>query len=578
MLTLLAAAPAPAVCAEGPLQTVTLQFRATHRYLNFPVRIGGVSHVGAISVDGETKRAFEVQLADGNPDWWAPEDISIWRGKTVTLTLDRLPAGSQIPSLIDQSDAPRLSRDFHHEAFRPRFHYSAPYGFELDVENSCFFEGWYHLFYCWSNLSNKQGSSIWGHAVSKDLAHWRDAAIAWPDQDMWSGSAIIDANNTSGLGRNGRPPMIFIYTRPGKAATSDARPGEQCLAYSDDGGRTVNAYPGNPIVHKLQDSFGPNGPNRDPKVFWYAPKHEWVMILYVAMPGGALLPDGKTDDQHNTFQFLTSPNLLQWKQTGCSIPGFAECPDFYELPVDGNEANEKWVLYSAGGQYRIGSFDGERFTPETPRLANTRGIVYAGSSFSDLPPGDGRRIKMIWTTAPAPTMPFNNHISLPMAQTLRTTPAGLRLFSWPAREVDQLHTGAPFSMENQVLSEGEDPLANLAREGVDIDLDIDLLKAAGLDLIVEGMPIHIDTARRLLTCKSKDSPYEYQAELMPENGRLHLRVFSDKTSLEIYTGPVYIAVPNLAAPWSKPRLGLRALGGPVKINSLRIWSMQSIWD
>jgi len=584
LVALLALIPG-VLCAEGnpatapKVGTVTLQFKATHHYLNLPVRIGGVSRVGSISVDGDEKRVFEIQLADGKPDWWAPEDISPWKGKTVTLKLDPVPSDSKGPSLIDQTDEPRLPANFHHELFRPRFHYSAPYGFELDVEGGVYYRGYYHLFYNWCNLCTRQGSSIWGQAISRDLVHWKDVDTSYPQQDMWSGTGVVDWSNTSGLGVNGQPPILLFYTHMGKAGKSEERPGEQYLVYSTDGCETMTDYPGNPVVPKIEDSLPKAGPNRDPKIFWYEPKKQWGMIVYVALPGKPG-PDGKPDEQHNTFRFLTSPNLRDWKLTDFYVSGFSECPDFYELPVDGDPANKKWILTDAGGRYMVGTFDGDKFTPETPRLTNMQGCYYAGQTFNNVPPEDGRKIKMLWTVVPAPNMPFTNCVSIPMVQTLHTTPDGLRLASWPAKEVDLLHEGNPVSIVDRPLREGEDPLENVDKEGVDIELEIDLHQAKGFDLIVEGMPIHFDAEAKGITCQAKDSPFEWRAPLVPENGHVQLRVFSDKTSLEIFGqhGFSILAVRNLATPWSKPRLGLRSTGGEARIDSLKIYSMRSIWD
>jgi sucrose-6-phosphate hydrolase SacC (GH32 family) len=490
-----------------------------------------------------------------------------------------VPTDSKGPSLIDQTDEPKLPADFHHETFRPKFHYSAPYGFELDVEGGVYYQGVYHLFYCWCNLCTRQGSSIWGHAVSRDLVHWKDEPVSWPQQDMWSGTGVIDWNNTSGFGKEGVPPIVFFYTKPGKATASADRPGEQWLVYSNDGLKTMNDYPGNPVVPKVEDSLPKAGPNRDPKVFWYEPTRQWGMIIYVARPGGTG-PDGKPDAQHNTFQFLTSPNLRDWKLSDCAISGFAECPDFYELPVDGNAANKKWVLIDAGGRYMVGTYDGARFTPETKLLNSTRGAFYAGQTFNGVPPEDGRKIKMLWIPVSVPDSPFTNCISIPMIQTLHSTPDGPRLASWPAKEVDQLHEGEPFTLTDQPLPQGEDPLENVNMEGVDIDLDLDLQTAKSFDLIAEGMPIHFDAAAQTITCLSKDSPFEWNAPLVPDNGHVHLRVFSDKTSLEIFgqEGFTPLSVRNFATPWSKPRLGLRSTGGDAHINSLKIYSMGSVWD
>ena len=170
----------------------------------------------------------------------------------------------------------------------------------------------------------------WGHAVSKDLVHWEEIGIALePDTlgTMFSGSAVIDKENTAGWGKDA---LVAFYTAAGKKMS-------QNVAYSTDRGRSFTKYEGNPIL----------GPDRDPKVFWYEPKKTWVMVLY--------------NDNYNII--YNSKDLKKWEEKSI-VPGYYECPEFFELPVDGNPENTKWVMYGASGTYMTGNFDGENFTPE----------------------------------------------------------------------------------------------------------------------------------------------------------------------------------------------------------------------
>src|SRR5262249_23311803 len=147
----------------------------------------------------------------------------------------------------------------------------------------------------------------------------------------------------------------------------------QCLAYSADGGRTFTKYAGNPVVKQITRG------NRDPKVLWHEPTRRWVMALYVELP-----------DKKRTIHLLTSPNLKDWKVES-HVEGFYECPDLFELPLDGNAGKRKWVLTAASSAYLVGTFDGARFTPEGPMLPGHRGRgFYAAQTYSDLPATDGR--------------------------------------------------------------------------------------------------------------------------------------------------------------------------------------------
>jgi len=168
-----------------------------------------------------------------------------------------------------------------------------------------------------------------------------------------------------------------------------------------------------------------------------------------------------------------------------------------------------------------------------------------------------------------------------MVQSLYTTPKGIRLASWPAKELEQLRMSDPVTIGDRPLRDGEDLLDGVDKEGVDIELDMKLLNSKGFDLVVEGMPIHYEVSAKELSCKAeKPCTDVWRMTVEPENGHIQLRVLSDVTTLEIFAqkGKTLMAVSNLTTPWSKPRLGLRSAGGELKINSLNIYSMRSIWD
>ncbi len=185
----------------------------------------------------------------------------------------------------------------------------------------------------------------WGHATSADLVHWQEHGdVLAPDAlgPMFSGSAVVDWHNTSGLGQDGRPPLVLIYTAAGN-------PTVQCLAHSTDG-RQFTKFGGNPVVRQITPG------NRDPKVCWHEPTKQWVMVLYVER------------EKVHTVEFLTSPNLRDWTPAGVAAGGAAndhylyECPDFFALPVDGDAARRKWLLTAADSRYALGGFDGRTFT------------------------------------------------------------------------------------------------------------------------------------------------------------------------------------------------------------------------
>lgn len=232
------------------------------------------------------------------------------------------------------------------EPYRPQFHYTLPTGWIGDPNGLVHKDGLYYLF----------SFGTWNGAVSADLVHWKNIAVTGPARDpgssaFYSGSAVVDSQNTSGFGTKKNPAMVAIYT----SVQSGTNIQSQSIAYSTDDGHTWTRYAGNPVIDIGSVNF------RDPKVFWYAPKHTWVMAVTLS-------------DQYKVA-FYSSPDLKNWTQTGSFGPagattGVWEMPDLYQLPVDGKTRNQKWMLTvsvgDTGVQYFVGRFDGSSFVPDGP--------------------------------------------------------------------------------------------------------------------------------------------------------------------------------------------------------------------
>lgn len=247
------------------------------------------------------------------------------------------------------------------EPYRPQFHFTPEKNWMNDPNGLVYFDGEYHLFYQYNPKGDVWGHMSWGHAVSRDLVHWEHLPIAIPEENgvmAFSGSAVVDVQNTSGFGRPGEFPMVAIYTGYRVADRNQA----QYLAYSLDRGRTWVRYSGNPVLDIGSRDF------RDPKVFWYEPDQRWIMVLVLAA--------------QRKVSFYASPDLKQWEHlsnfgpTG-AIGGAWECPDLFPLEVEGSSGLTRWVLQvdldrratagGSGGQYFIGSFDGRRFLLDEPQ-------------------------------------------------------------------------------------------------------------------------------------------------------------------------------------------------------------------
>lgn len=314
--------------------------------------------------------------------------------------------------------------------FRPQHHFAAARNWLNDPNGLLYANGVYHLFYQHNPLGEVWGNMSWGHATSADLVHWDEqpVAIACDDQEaIYSGSAVLDSENTSGLGTPGNPPLVAVYTSAYSPASPLGGRQAQSLAYSTDDGATWTKYAGNPVADRGSADF------RDPKVFWYdgAAGGYWVMVAVEAMDREVVL--------------YKSADLKAWEHLSTFGPanatgGVWECPDLFELPVDGDAANTKWVLVvnlspggiagGSGGQYFLGTFDGVTFVSET---TVTEGLqpddsrmpeygwldwgrdYYAAVSFSNVP--DGRRLMIGWMNnwqygAVTPTIGWRSAMSL----------------------------------------------------------------------------------------------------------------------------------------------------------------------
>ena len=299
------------------------------------------------------------------------------------------------------------------QQYRPYLHYTPVKNWMNDPNGLVYYNGTYHMYYQYNPYGTTWGNMSWGHATSTDLLHWTEQPLAIPQtfngsgqatEDIFSGSIVVDSQNTSGFGTLQNPPMVAVYTSnfTGNHPTLAGKQA-QSLAYSTDSGQTWTKYSGNPVLNRNTTDF------RDPKVFWYqgAAGSYWVMSAVEA-------------NEHRVL-FYKSTDLKSWTYLDDFEPANAtggqwECPDLFPLAVDGNPNNIKWVLVvninpgsvagGSGGQYFVGSFDGTTFTSETTDpvdaappgtlLAGFNGGSYSGWNVSNDPANPGGP----WGTAP----------------------------------------------------------------------------------------------------------------------------------------------------------------------------------
>jgi sucrose-6-phosphate hydrolase SacC (GH32 family) len=355
----------------------------------------------------------------------------------------------------------------------------------------------------------------------------------------------VDWNNTAGFQTGGEKVLVCIFAAAGNPFT-------QGIAFSGDRGRTWTKYEQNPVVPNIV------GGNRDPKVFWYWPEHKWVMALFL---------------DHNDYALLSSPDLKHWvRLSTVTIAGTSECPEVFEIAVDGNRRNTRWIFYGGNGGYLIGNFDGNTFTVESgPHTLQRGNAWYASQTFNDIPPKDGRRILIPWGQMATPGMPFNQMMGLPVELALRTTDEGLRLYANPVKELTLLRANA-YRVKPQALHPAENPLAPLQGELFDITAELTPGDATEIGFRLRSVPVSYDVRNQELTCQTKKAPLKTVA------GKIRLRLLVDRTSIDIFgnDGRLYMPM-GVIVPPDNHSLEIFALGGSAHINMLEVHPLKSAW-
>src|SRR5665213_914500 len=289
-----------------------VEMKINRHYLNIPVGHHARMKLVELRVNGKLKREFPVQLAEDSIGYWIYVDVSEFSGQKITISA---PAKEQSLKRIYQDDRINGADSLYKESNRPQFHFTVKRGWNNDVNGPIYYNGQYHLF--WQafpfGLESNIGFMYWGHAVSKDLLHWEELDPALMLDSLgspWSGTAVIDKNNDGGWGKDA---LVLYYACYDRLSFKQV----QCIAYSTDNGKTFKRYTGNPVIDSNRELN--TNDTRDPKVFWYEPAKVWVMVLF----------------EKDGMSFYNSTDMRKWRRTS-HIEGLWECPDFFELPVDGD--------------------------------------------------------------------------------------------------------------------------------------------------------------------------------------------------------------------------------------------------
>ncbi|QMU31583.1 glycoside hydrolase family 32 protein [Adhaeribacter radiodurans] len=487
----------------------------------------------------------------------------------------------------------KASNGTYTEQHRPQFHFSPPQMWMNDPNGMVYYAGEYHLFYQHYPDSTVWGPMHWGHAVSKDLVHWQNLPIAlFPDSlgYIFSGSAVVDENNTAGFQKGNEKALVAIFTHHHPKTGKQV----QSLAYSTDKGRTWIKYANNPVLPNPGISDF-----RDPKVSWYASAKKWIMTLAVK----------------DRVHFYGSTDLKSWqllsefgKGNIGAHGGVWECPDLFPLTVDGQQ---KWVLFvsiNPGGpnggsatQYFIGDFNGKEFKnsnpPSTTLWIDQGADNYAGVTWANIPASDGRRLFMGWMSNwdyanKVPTGNWRSATTVARELTLQNTPAGIRLISVPVKELQQLRQDAKTIKAQEITSAFNlSKQYNLNTPLTELDLNFDLTKSTelivklsnakgeyvNLGYSVPAKQLFIDRTHTGNTSFEPRFAKKHVAPLSLLNGKLNLRVLVDVASMEVFANQGQLVMTDIFFPTEDFTNIEISSKGPAQLLESNAYTLKSIW-
>jgi fructan beta-fructosidase len=481
--------------------------------------------------------------------------------------------------------------NYYTEKYRPQYHFTPPSNWMNDPNGMVYYNGQYHLFYQYNPNGNDWGSMSWGHAVSTDMVTWTHEPVALkPDKlgMIFSGSAVVDSKNTSGL-FNGGSGIVALYT-----SNSSTGVQQQCMAYSKDGIHFTK-YKGNPVI-----SNNTIGAFRDPKVFWYAQSKKWIMVVTCG----------------NAVQFYDSTDLKKWNylsrfgDNDGSHDGVWECPDLEQLPVDGNVKNKKWVLKvdvqdnavggGSGAQYFVGSFDGNKFvnanTPSTTLWVDYGTDFYAAQTWSNATDKDGSHYWLGWMSnwkyaGLVPTTIWRGEDTIPRKISLKTFSDGIRLVQSPVSQLNSLRDDAT-TYKNVEVKPNKNILNNFSGGSYEIDAEFELgtAKKFGFELRKSGSQqtsVFYDTEQSKIFVDRTHAgnmffstllPTVSSGELKPVKNKIKMHIFVDNSSVEVFGNDGELVITSLIFPDPTSNgLELFSQGGNVKITNMQIYKLNSSW-
>lgn len=564
------------------------------RYLMIPVQEAYDDATVNVVVDGKLERTVYVRLAKSKVDYAVPFDLSPYKGKNVVLNI----VTTQSRSTVREASEDACWSNFaladsistaNVEKYRPAYHHTPLYGWMNDPNGMFYKDGEWHLYYQWNPYGSKWQNMTWGHSSSSDLINWTSHPAAIEPNGLgsvFSGSSTIDTENSAGFGKDA---VVAMYTSAGASQV-------QSLAWSTDNGETFNIYGGNPVLTLDSEA-------RDPNMFWNPDTKLWTLVLAHALDHEMLI--------------FTSPDMKEWtlqssfgKGEGAQ-GGVWECPDLFELPVDGGQ-NKKWVLIcniNPGGpfggssiQYFTGDFDGKNFKADTDASGKvpTKWLDYGKDnyalvSWSDAP--QGRRTVIGWMSnwqyaAEVPTVQYRSANTLPREAGLFRAPDGqIYMSSAPSPELTAIRhkavvSGKSFSVGNSARKF----MLPATNDGIcEIALDIEAKKSESVNLLIsnksgESVTMKYDVGAHTLSFDrresgivdfSQDFPAVTVSPTFEDYNKISLRIFVDKSSIEVFGNDGNFVMTNLVFPTTPyTTLAVSAKGRSARITNLSIFPIK----
>lgn len=570
-----------------------VRIKGESKYLLLPVQESNDDAQVNVLVDGNLDRTVNVRLAKSKVDYYVPFDLTPYRGHNIVMNIVTSQGRTSVREAKDDACWKNLTLSdtfdtTNREKYRPVYHHTPSYGWMNDPNGMFYKDGVWHLYYQYNPYGSKWQNMSWGHSTSKDLIHWTHEPIAIEPTGLgtvFSGSCALDTTNSAGFGSDA---VIGMYTSAGVSQT-------QSLVWSKDNGRTFEFYPSNPVITLESEA-------RDPNMFWDAKAGHWVLVLAHALDHEMLI--------------FTSPDMKDWTLQSSfgkvgAQDGVWECPDLFKLKVDGTD-REKWVLIcnlNPGGihggsatQYFIGDFDGKTFKADTDATGNipTKWMDfgkdhYATVSWSDAP--DNRRTAIGWMSnwqyaGEVPTMQFRSANTLPRDLGLFTASDGeLYLASTPSPEMKALRGTPTVSVRNADIKKKavSYPLPAANGRVCEILVDVNARKSSKINLTLannagEKVVMLYDVAAHTLSFDrresgivdfSQDFPAVTVAPTFEENGKISLRIFIDKSSIEVFGNDGRFAMTNLVFPENPyTSLSISSTGGNARIDNLKIYPIK----